>query len=205
MNDRGGEDLGRIQFAKVKWMPQLEGRTLKYWCEQKGLKPTTDNGAELVIQAQINGGASCIFHAMDEADVINIMKHPKTMIASDGRLVKIGDGHPHPRSYGTFPRVLGHYVRESKIITLSEAIHKMTLMPAKAMGLKNRGFIAEGNKADLTLFDPKKVIDKATYEDPHQYSEGIEYVIVNGEIAVENKIFKPIKSGVILKKKNNER
>ena len=81
----------------------------------------------------------------------------------------------------------------------------MTLMPAKAMGLKNRGFIAEGNKADLTLFDPKKVIDKATYEDPHQYSEGIEYVIVNGEIAVENKIFKPIKSGVILKKKNNER
>ena len=205
LNDRGGEDLGRIQFAKVKWMPQLEGRTLKYWCEQKGLKPTTDNGAELVIQAQINGGASCIFHAMDEADVINIMKHPKTMIASDGRLVKIGDGHPHPRSYGTFPRVLGHYVRESKIISLSEAIHKMTLMPAKAMGLKKRGFIAEGNKADLTLFDPKKVIDKATYEDPHQYSEGIEYVIVNGEIAVDNKIFKPIKSGVILKKKNNER
>jgi N-acyl-D-aspartate/D-glutamate deacylase len=137
---------------------------------------------------------------MDEADVINIMKHPKTMIASDGRLVKIGDGHPHPRSYGTFPRVLGHYVRERKIITLSEAIHKMTLMPAKAMGLKNRGFIAEGNKADLTLFDPKKVSDKATYEDPHQYSEGIEYVIVNGEIAVENKIFKPIKAGVILKK-----
>ena len=205
LNDRGGEDLDRIQFAKVKWMPQLEGRTLKYWCKQKGLKPTTDNGAELVIQAQINGGASCIFHAMDEADVVNIMKHPKTMIASDGRLVKIGDGHPHPRSYGTFPRVLGHYVRESKIITLSEAIHKMTLMPAKAMGLKNRGFIAEGNKADLTLFDPKKVIDKATYEDPHQYSEGIEYVIVNGEVAVENKIFKPIKSGVILKKKNNER
>ena len=201
LNDRGGDDLDRVQFAKVKWMPELEGKTLKYWCEIKGLEPTTANGAELVIQAQINGGANCIFHAMDEADVINIMKHPQTMIASDGRLVKLGDGHPHPRWYGTFPRVLGRYVREKKIISLAEAIHKMTLLPAKAMGLNDRGFIAKGYKADLTLFDPEKVIDKATFEKPHQYSEGIEYVIVNGEFAVENNIFKSIKAGVILKKK----
>ena len=202
LNDRGGDDLDRVQFAKVEWMPELEGKTLKYWCEINGLKPSIENGAELVIQAQINGGANCIFHAMDETDVINIMKHPQTMIASDGRLVKLGDGHPHPRWYGTFPRVLGRYVREKKIISLTEAIHKMTLLPARAMGLKDRGFIAEGYKADLTLFDPEKIIDKATFEKPHQYSEGIEYVIVNGKVTVEKGIFNPIKAGEVLKKVN---
>ena len=138
LNDRGGDDLDRVQFAKVNWMPELEGKTLKYWCELKGLKPTLNNGAELVIEAQSNGGASCVFHAMDEKDVVNIMKHPQTMIASDGRLVKLGDGHPHPRWYGTFPRVLGKYVREEGVLTLEEALFKMTVFPAQMMGLKDR-------------------------------------------------------------------
>lgn len=200
LNDRGGDDLDRVQFAKVKWMPELEGKTLKYWCTLKGLEPTPENGAELVIEAQVKGGASCIFHAMDEADVVNIMKHPQTMIASDGRLVKLGDGHPHPRWYGTFPRVLGHYVRERKVLSLNEAIYKMTYLPAQAMGLKKRGLIQEGYKADLTLFDPETIIDKATFEKPHQYSEGIQYVIVNGQLTVDQGIFKPTKSGVVLKK-----
>lgn len=200
LNDRGGDDLDRVQFAKVSWMPELEGKTLKYWCTLKGLEPTTENGAELVIEAQVKGGASCIFHAMDEADVVNIMKHPQTMIASDGRLVKLGDGHPHPRWYGTFPRVLGRYVRERNVLQLKEALHKMTYLPAQALGLKNRGLIREGYKADLTLFDPKTVLDKATFEKPHQYSEGIEYVVVNGRLAVDQGVFKPIKSGTVLKK-----
>jgi len=200
LNDRGGDDLDRVQFAKVKWMPELEGNTLKYWCELRGLNPIPTNGAELVIEAQVKGGASCIFHAMDEADVVNIMKHPQTMIASDGRLVKLNDGHPHPRWYGTFPRVLGRYVRENNVLSLAEALHKMTFLPAQAMGLKDRGFIAEGYKADITIFDPKKTIDKASFEKPHQYSEGIEYVIINGKFAVDQALFKPIKSGVVLKK-----
>jgi len=200
LNDRGGDDLDRVQFAKVKWMSELEGKTLKYWCSLRGLEPTTENGAELVIEAQVKGGASCIFHAMDEADVVNIMKHPQTMIASDGRLVKLGDGHPHPRWYGTFPRVLGRYVRERNVLQLNEALHKMTYLPAQALGLKNRGLIREGYKADLTLFDPKTVLDKATFEKPHQYSEGIEYVVVNGRLAVDQGEFKPIKSGIVLKK-----
>ena len=200
LNDRGGDDLDRVQFAKVKWMPELEGKTLKYWCTLRGLEPTTENGAELVIEAQVKGGASCIFHAMDEADVVNIMKHPQTMIASDGRLVKLGDGHPHPRWYGTFPRVLGRYVRERNVLQMNEALHKMTYLPAQALGLKNRGLIREGYKADLTLFDPKTVLDKATFEKPHQYSEGIEYVVVNGRLAVDQGEFKPIKSGTVLKK-----
>ncbi|MDA9015492.1 D-aminoacylase [Flavobacteriaceae bacterium] len=200
LNDRGGDDLDRVQFAKVRWMPELEGKTLKYWCELKGLKPTTANGAELVIEAQVKGGASCIFHAMDENDVVNIMQHPQTMIASDGRLVKLGDGHPHPRWYGTFPRVLGRYVRERGILSLSEAIYKMTLMPAKVMGLNDRGSIGVGKKADLTIFNSETILDKANFEQPHQYSEGIEYVLINGQLAVDQGEFKPIKSGEVLLK-----
>ena len=181
-------------------MPQLEGKTLKYWCKLKGLEPSISNGAELVIEAQLNGGASCIFHAMDENDVVNIMKHPQTMIASDWRLVKLGDGHPHPRWYGTFPRVLGQYVREKKVLSLKEALHKMTALPAAAMGLKDRGMIAEGYKADLTLFNPDTVVDLATFEKPHQYSNGIEYVIINGKLAIDQTEFKAVKSGQVLKK-----
>ncbi len=202
LNDRGGDDLDRVQFAKVSWMPELEGKTLKYWCVQKGLDPTVENGAELVIEAQVNGGASCVFHAMDERDVENILKHPQTMVASDGRLVKPGDGHPHPRWYGTFPRVLGYYVREKNVITLSDAIYKMTALPAKNIGLNNRGVLKERMKADITIFDPKTIIDKGTFEKPHQYPEGIYYVLVNGEIAVDNGYFKNIKAGEVLKKNN---
>ena len=202
LNDRGGEDLDRIQFAKVEWMPELEGKTLKYWCNLRGIEPTTKNGAELVIEAQLKGGANCIFHAMDEADVVNIMKHPQTMIASDGRLARYGEGHPHPRWYGTFPRVLGRYVRENKILTLKEAIHKMTFLPADAMGLKDRGLIQKGYKADLTIFDSNEIIDNGTYESPHQFPSGISYVIVNGKIAIDESKFKTIKSGVVLKKNN---
>lgn len=200
LNDRGGRDLNRVQFAKVRWMPELEGKTLKYWCEQKGLKPTVENGADLVIEAQLNGGASCVFHAMDEGDVERIMKHPQTMIASDGRLVKPGMGHPHPRWYGTFPRVLGHYVREKGTISLSEAIYKMTKLPATTLGLKDRGQIKEQMKADIVIFDPKTVIDKATFEKPHQYPEGISYVIINGKLSIDNGVFQNIKAGKVLRK-----
>lgn len=198
LNDRGGDDLDRVQFALVKWKPELEGKTLKYWCEQRGLPPTPEFGAELVIEAQVNGGASCIFHAMDENDVVNIMKHPQTMIASDGRLVQLGKGHPHPRWYGTFPRVLGEYVRARGVLSLSEAIYKMTALPAATLGITDRGSIGIGKKADLTLFNPETINDKATFEAPHQYSEGIEYVIINGELAIDQGEFKPIRSGQVL-------
>lgn len=200
INDRGGSDLNRVQFARVSWMKELEGKTLKYWCERKGLEPTVENGAELVIEAQLNGGAACVFHAMNERDVERIMQHPQTMIASDGRLVRPGIGHPHPRWYGTFPRVLGHYVREKNILPLQVAIHKMTGLPATTLGLKNRGLIKEGMVADIVVFDPNSIIDKATFEKPHQYPEGIQFVLVNGQIAVENGVFKNIKAGQVLRK-----
>lgn len=200
LNDRGGNDLRRVQFALVEWMPELEGKTLHFWCELKGLEPTIENGAELVIEGQLNGGARCVYHAMDEQDVQRIMKHPMTMVASDGRLVRPGQGHPHPRWYGTFPRVLGHYVRELGVISLEEAIYKMTQLPATSLSLTDRGSIRENYKADLVIFNPETVIDKATFEDPHHYSEGIEYVLVNGRIAIEKGEFRDIRAGQTLRK-----
>ena len=200
LNDRGGGDLRRVQLALVEWMPELEGKTLYDWAEMKGMEPTPETGAELVIEALERGGASAIYHVLDEEDVHRIMRHPQTMIASDGRLTEPGEGHPHPRWYGTFPRVLGHYVREEGVLSLSEAVHKMTGLPAQRLGLEDRGRIAEGMTADLVVFDPEAVIDRATFEDPHQYPEGIEYVVVNGEIAVDEGRFTDERAGRVLRR-----
>ena len=200
LNDRGGEDLNRIQFARVKWQPELEGKTLKDWIVMDGKKPTIENGAEYVIKGQRNGGASCIYHAMEEKDVEKIMQHPLTMIASDGRLSSPGIGHPHPRAYGTFPRVLGKYVREKKLLSLQEAIYKMTLFPAKTYGIENRGQLKKGLKADLVIFDPNTIIDKATFIQPHQYPVGISHVLVNGKWSIKNGEFLNKMNGLVLRK-----
>ena len=198
MTDRGAGDISRIQFSKVTWQTDLEGKTLADWCIRRNLEPTPENGADLVIEAESNGGSGMIFHAMDDRDVDRIMKHPKTMIASDGRLSKPGDGHPHPRAYGTFPRVLGYYVRERKILTLEEAIHKMTELPALRMGLKERGVLVKNNFADIVIFDPTTVKDKSTFDEPHQYPEGIQYVIVNGVVTVDDGKFTSNRGGKVL-------
>ncbi len=201
INDRGGNDLKRVQFSKFNYKPELEGKTLLDWAIQEGLEPTIENGAELVIQAQLNRGAACIFHAMNEEDVERIMQHPQTMVASDGRLSQLGHGHPHPRAYSTFPKVLGYYVREKNVLDLETAIYKMTALPAKRMGLTDRGLLKEGFWADITIFDPNAIIDKATFQDPHQYPVGIHFVIVNGEIVVEGEEYFDKKAGVILKRR----
>jgi len=146
------------------------------------------------------GGASAIFHAMDEGDVEAIMRHPMTMIASDGRLTQPGEGHPHPRWYGTFPRVLGVYVREKAVLGLEEAVHKMSGMPAHRMGLTARGEVREGWFADLVVFDPATVKDMATFENPHQYPVGIPWVLVNGKVAVDDGVFTDVRSGRVLRK-----
>jgi len=198
INDRGGNDLNRVQFSRVSWNKDLEGKRLYDWVIAEGLEPTLENGAEMVIKAQLNGGANCIFHAMDEDDVKAIMKHPLTMIASDGRLNKLGDGHPHPRAYSTFPRVLGHYSRNESVLPLNTAIYKMTGLPAKRMGLVDRGIIKEGNYADITIFDAEKIIDKATFLEPHQYPEGIIHVFINGKASIRNGQFLNARNGVIL-------
>lgn len=200
INDRGGNDLRRVQFSRVSWDPSLEGQTLHDWALREGLEPTPANGARLVIEAVRRGGANAIYHAMAEEDVQAIMRHPFTMIASDGRLVRLGDGHPHPRWYGTFPRVLGHYARERGVIPLAQAVRKMTALPAARMGLRDRGQLREGWFADLVVFDPETVSDRGTFEDPHQYPEGIRWVLVNGRIAVEDGAFRDVRAGRVLRR-----
>lgn len=200
LNDRGGGDISRVQLAKVPWKRDLEGKTLADWARERGMKPTPEVGAELVIDALQRGGVSAIYHVLDSADVERIMRYPYTMIGSDGRLVRPGEGHPHPRWYGTFPRVLGHYVRERHVLTLEEAVHKMTGMSAKRLGLRDRGQVAEGMYADLVVFDPKTVEDRATFENPHQYPVGIDYVIVNGTAAVDGGKFTDARAGRVLRR-----
>ncbi len=198
LSDRGAGDISRIQFSKVSWMKELEGKTLADWCKMRKLEASLENGANLVIEAEGKGGSGMIFHAMDDRDVDRIMKHPKTMIASDGRLSQPGEGHPHPRAYGTFPRVLGYYVRERKLLTLEEALHKMTRLPALRMGLKDRGSITKNCYADIVIFNPATVKDKSTFEEPHQYPDGILYVIVNGVVTVDNGKFTSNRGGKVL-------
>lgn len=201
MNDRGGGDLKRIQLAKFNWKPELEGKTLYDWALAEGLEPTAENGADLVIEAQLHRGASAIYHAMSDEDVERIMAHPMTMIASDGRITEFEKGFPHPRVHGTFPRVLGHFSRDKGIITLEDAIRKMTSLPAQRMGLDDRGILKVGAYADLVVFDPNTIIDKATFTKPHQYPEGIYYVVINGKMAIQNGVFSDVRNGKILRKK----
>jgi dihydroorotase/N-acyl-D-amino-acid deacylase len=197
--DRGAGDIARVQFARVAWQPDLEGRTLADWARMLGRAPTLETGAELVLEAARRGGASAIFHAMDEGDIDRIMRHPQTMIASDGRPTEPGIAHPHPRWYGTFPRVLARYVRERHVLTLEQAIHKMTAMPAARLGLPDRGRVAEGACADLVVFDPATIADRATFEAPHQYPAGIDAVIVNGVVAVDGNGFTGARPGHVLR------
>ncbi len=203
INDRGGNDLSRVQLALVSWDRSLEGKTLRDWALRDGLDPTPTTGARLVAEAVRRGGASAIYHAMDEEDVARIMAHPWTMIASDGRLTEPGDGHPHPRWYGTFPRVLGRYARDEGILTLEQAVRKMTALPAERMGIRTRGQIREGWYADLVIFDPTTVIDNATFEDPHQYPTGIDWVIVNGTVQVEDGAYRDLRPGRVLRRGRN--
>jgi dihydroorotase/N-acyl-D-amino-acid deacylase len=201
LNDRGGGDLRRVQFARVAWDASLEGKTLHDWVVREGLAPTPENGASLVIEAELRGGASGIYHVLDEEDVERIMRHPMTSHASDGRLSKPGEGVPHPRGYGTFPRVLGVYVRDRGVLTLPDAVRKMTSLPAATLNLDDRGRVAEGLVADLVIFDPARVADQATFVDPHQYPAGIPWVLVNGRIAVENGRFIGRRAGAVLRRR----
>ncbi len=199
-NDRGGGDIARVQLARVSWDTSLEGQTLADWATREGRPVTARTGAELVIEAIRRGGASAIYHVLDEADVERIMKHPWTAIGSDGRLTQPGEGHPHPRWYGTFPRVLGQYVRERGVLTLEDAVRKMTSLPADRMGLTDRGRLVEGAWADIAVFDSATVIDRATFEAPHQYPAGIPFVIVNGAVVVNADAFTAARPGRVLRR-----
>jgi dihydroorotase/N-acyl-D-amino-acid deacylase len=136
---------------------------------------------------------------MHPEDVLTILKHPRTMIAADGGIEVPGTGHPHPRNYGTFARVLGHYVRELDALPLHTAIHKMTRMPADRIGLSSRGRIAAGAVADVVVFDPALVDDKATFADPHQYAVGVRHVFVAGQAVLLDEKLTGARPGTVLR------
>lgn len=197
-SDRGIDKLSAIIIARSLKFPEYEGKTLRQILENQGKAATPENGADLIIDIVKEGDASAIFFQMDEKDVESLMKLPYTMIGSDGSLQEMGKGNPHPRSYGTFPRVLGEYVRNRKVLSLEEAIRKMTSLPAQTLRLKDRGLIREGMWADLVVFDPEKVSDLATFTEPHQYSRGINLVLVNGRLVWKEGKYTGEKPGQII-------
>lgn len=184
-----GSSWDRIRIVSVK-KPEnklFEGMNIEQISEHLNIKPQ-----DVVINLLIDedGVIKIIFSAMIESDLIEVMKQSMAIYSSDGLAVSpYGDYKDiavHPRYYGTFPRILGRYVRQKRIIDIEDAIHKMTLLPAIKMNLKDRGYLATGYKADITIFDRDKIIDTSTYTKPHQYPIGIKDVIVNGVVVIEN-------------------
>ena len=165
----------------------VEGKNLE---EVRELRGDPDAFASLFdLISEEEGAVGMVIFAMDEEDVRRIMRHPLQMVGTDsGSSTTTGymrRGKPHPRGYGTYPRILGRYVRELGVLRLEEAVRKMTSFPAQRFGILDRGLVRPGMWADLTVFNPETVIDRATYQDPHQFPEGIEYVVVNGQITVD--------------------
>ncbi|HEX6322760.1 MAG TPA: D-aminoacylase [Vicinamibacterales bacterium] len=197
-DERGGGDPKNVQLATCGFDASLAGRTLADVTRQREMEPTIENAAEATMWIVEQGDCRGIFHAMSDEDVQLILKHPATMVASDGEVPTFGRANPHPRSYGTFARVLGVYVREKKVLSLEEAIRKMTSFPAARLGLTDRGLVRPGMKADLVIFDPARVRDTATFENPHQYAEGFTHVIVNGQVVFENGEMTAARPGVVL-------
>jgi N-acyl-D-amino-acid deacylase len=197
--DRGGGHPKNIFISKSSWNTSLEGKNLAELCIERNLEPSPYNAAMVVFEIIKGGGASAVYHAINSDDVDLIMQHPMTSIASDGPMTVFGVGSPHPRTYGTFARVLGSYVRDRKILSLEEAVRKMTSLPAKILSIESRGLIKEGYYADITIFDASTVNDKATFEDPHQYAEGIYSVLVNGVIVVDDGAHNGNKPGRVLR------
>lgn len=197
-DERGGGDPNNVQLSACDFDMTLSGKRLGNVTKDRGLEPTLENSADTVLWLVEKGRCRGIFHAIDEGDVVRIMAHPATMIASDGEVPLFDRGSPHPRSYGTFARVLGHYVREKRVVTLEDAVRKMSSYPASRIGLADRGVLKPGMKADIAVFDPNTVADKATYEAPHQYAVGFSHVIVNGKVVYENGAMTAARPGRVL-------
>jgi N-acyl-D-amino-acid deacylase len=174
------------------------GKSIEQINLMKGRKHKAKEEALTVIDIMMEGGASAVFHGMSEEDVKRIMQYPFNMFASDATIRVLNFGMPHPRGYGTNARVLSKYVREEKVLSLEEAIRRMTSLPAQKFQLKDRGLLREGYAADIVIFDEKEVKDVSTFEKPHAYSKGFHYVIVNGVLTVENEKHLGVRAGQAL-------
>lgn len=177
----------------------LNGKNIEEINLLKGRKHKATVEAETVLEMAAQGGASMVFHGMGDWDVENIMRYPQNMFASDASIRVYNFGVPHPRGYGTNARVLGYYVRQRKVIPLEEAIRRMTSLPAQKFKLLGRGLLQPNMMADVLVFDENTIIDTSTYDRPHQYSRGMRYVIVNGELVVDNDKHTGLRSGKVLR------
>jgi N-acyl-D-amino-acid deacylase len=198
----GFDNYAYAYVAGCPWEPVYEGKNISEINQIRGNDPGHDNEIETILEMMSKGvRVQMVYHKMSEEDVQHIMQFPLAMIASDAGIPKFDDGSPHPRAYGTNARVLGRYVREQGIITLEEAIRKMTSLPAQRFQLSGRGLLRPGYAADLVVFDPATVSDRATFEAPHAYSTGFSYVLVNGVPAIEQGKYNGERPGTVVRLK----
>ncbi|MBI3329826.1 MAG: amidohydrolase family protein [Nitrospinae bacterium] len=192
----GGCGWDEILIASVKTArnKMYEGKPLQKIAHVRGEEPL-DSVLQLLLEEEC--AVAMIMFSMAEEDVRTVMRHPATMIGTDGIW---SHGKPHPRIYGTYPRILGTYVREEKLLSLEEAVRKMTSFPAQKFGLWKKGIVREGMDADLVLFDPHTIAERSSYRDPHRYPAGIPYVILNGQVAVDQGRFSGILAGSVVRK-----
>ncbi|MGM0631911.1 MAG: N-acyl-D-amino-acid deacylase family protein [Pseudomonadota bacterium] len=179
--DRGGDDPANVVIAECPHDESLNGMNLTQILQQRGTESSKENAADLLMELMEAGNCSAVFHAMHEDDVRNIMQHPRTMIASDGGVEAPTDRSPHPRNYGTFARLLGHYARDENVLPVHTAIHKVTQLPADRLSVDDRGRLRVGAIADIAVLDIESVIDRSNFAEPHQYAEGAHHVFVAGE------------------------
>lgn len=207
LEDGGYPDYSFATVAQYRPNPAYNGRTISEINRLVERTSTTDNEITTILDMMVEGGASgvtqgasMIYHYMSEEDVDTIFRYPNAAVASDGSIIAFGRGQPHPRSYGTNARILASYVRERKVLTLEDAVRRMTSLPARTFSFHDRGIVRPGFVADLVLFDPDAVTDKATFENPHQYSDGFDIVIVNGVVTVADGEMTENRSGKFLRR-----
>jgi N-acyl-D-amino-acid deacylase len=180
-----GLDWSDIMVSYSPSRPDAQGRRIAEIAAAWKRDPL-DTAMDLIVAEQ--GKGYMILFQLHEADLRRALTHPHVMVGSDGSSLaadgQLAIGRPHPRSYGTFPRVLGRYARDERVLSLEEAVFKMTGLPARRLGLRDRGVLAAGAKADVVVFDAATVADRATYENPHQYAAGIGHVLVNGRVVI---------------------
>lgn len=196
---KGRADYSYATVASFEPDRSLEGKTISAINKLKGRPATIESEAETILQLIEAAMPAMVYHSMGMEDVERILRYPNTAVASDGGIREFGLGVPHPRSYGTNARVLAEFVRVRKTITLEDAIRRMTSLPARTFRFRDRGLIAPGMAADLLLFDPARVTDKATYQQPHQYSEGFDTVLVNGVVMVDEGKLTEARGGQVLR------
>lgn len=194
------KDYSYAYVANHSAKPEYNGKNIKEITKIARGKDDLDAQIEQIFEMYAAGGAQMVYHVMEEGDLQNFLRESFTMIASDSGVQRIGRGVPHPRGYGNNARVLGRYVRELKIISLEDAVRKMTSLPAQTFGLRDRGLIREGFAADFVLFDENTIADAATFENPHQYPVGISAVYVNGTPVFTGGEMTDSKPGVALRR-----